>query len=163
MSGVLSVTITTGAQTLPQLEARTLSGKTVTLPDALRGHIAVFVVGFSRPSKTPTAAWGKRLAQELAGSNIDVYEAAVLQDVPRFFRGMVTSGIRKSVPAAQHDRFLVLIEKEGEWKKLAKFSEPDAAYVLLVDRAANVVWTTHRPVDDSAIAELRQQVGAITK
>src|SRR5689334_4598639 len=86
---------------IPQMDVRTLSDKTVRLPDAARDHVAVFVIGFTRGSQSPAAAWGKRLAQELANCDCLLYQAAVLQDVPRLFRGMVVSGIRRGVPPAQ--------------------------------------------------------------
>ena len=151
------------AQDIPTLSARTLGEKTVTLPEAFVGHITVLVVGFTRSSQSPCAAWGKRLTQELTNSDVQLYQAAVLQDVPRLFRGMVISGIRKGVPASQHDRFLVLTERQDEWKKLAQFSEPDAAYVLLIDRAGKIVWITHRAADDNALSELRAQIAVLGK
>jgi ATP10 protein len=149
------------AQLLPQTEARTLSEKKVTFPDAVRGHVAVVVIGFTHASRTPASAWGKRIAQEFANSDVQYYQAAMLQDVPRLIRGMVTSGIRKGVPLAEHDRFLLLFDKEDEWKKIAQFSESEAAYVLLLDREAKVVWTTHRNVDDNAVAELLNHIAAV--
>jgi hypothetical protein len=151
------------AQLLPQIEARTLSEKRVPFPDALRGHIAVVVIGFTHASRNPASAWGKRVAQQFADSDVQYYQAAMLQDVPRLIRGMVTSGIRKGVPKAEYDRFLLLFEKEDEWKRVAQFSEPDAAYVLLVDREGNVNWTTHRNVDNDAIAELQSHIASLKK
>jgi hypothetical protein len=151
------------AEALPLTSAKTLSDKRVVLPDAVRGHVAVIVIGFRHASRNRSAEWGKRLEQQFAGSDVTCYEAAMLQDVPRLMRGMVVSSIRKGVPAAQHDRFLVLLEKEDEWKKLAKFSEGDAAYVLLVARDGNVVWTTHAKMDEPQVAELQKQIALLRK
>jgi ATP10 protein len=148
-------------QVLPQSEARTLSEKKVTFPEALRGRITVIVIGFTHASRNTAAAWGKRIAQEFGHSDVQYYQAAMLQDVPRLIRGMVTSGIRKGVPPSEHDRFLLLFDKEDEWKKIAQFSEPDAAYVLLLDREAKVVWSTHGNVDDNAVAELESHIAAV--
>ena len=147
-------------QVLPQTEARTLSDKKILLPQALRGT-TVIVIGFTHASRNPAAAWGKRIAQAFGHSDVQYYQAAMLQDVPRFIRGMVTSGIRKGVPPSEHDRFLLLFDKEDEWKKVVQFSESDAAYVLLLDREAKVIWTTHRNVDDNAVAELLRQIAAM--
>jgi hypothetical protein len=148
---------------IPQIQARNLSDKTVQLPDAVRGHVAVFVIGFTKASHTPASDWGKKLAQELSDCDCMFYQAAVLQDVPRLLRGMVVSGIRRSVPASQHDRFLLIYERQDEWKKLAQYSDRDAAYVIVFDAAGNAVWITHRNVNDTVAAELRHQISILKK
>jgi len=46
-----------GDQQFPRLEEENLNGQQVVLPDAASGKVAVFVMGFSKTSKTPTEAW----------------------------------------------------------------------------------------------------------
>ena len=46
-------------------------------------------------------------------------------------------------------------------RRKVQFSESDAAYVLLLDREAKVIWTTHRNVDDNAVAELLSHIAAV--
>jgi hypothetical protein len=47
---------------------------------------------------------------------------AVLEDVPGFIRGMVTSGIRRGIPPAEQDRFVTLFRGEADLKRFVAYS-----------------------------------------
>jgi hypothetical protein len=158
---LVSITLPLRAQDqiIPSCTAETLTDKKVTLPNDVRGHISVFVVGFSRKSKDPANAWSKRLQEEFAGNpNVAVYEVAHLQGAPRLLRGMIVSGMRKGVPPEQEERFLVVTEKEDEWKRWANFTEPDNAYVLILNKSAEATWRTHESLNDKILEYTKAEV-----
>ncbi len=147
------------AQTMPATNAETLAGHKVALPDAVRGHLSLFIVGFSRNSKTPTADWNKNLRQQFANDhNLQICQVAELQDAPRMFRSMIVSGIRKGVPPDQQNNFFVLTEGADAWKKWMGFSAPDDAYIVLVDGSGATLWKTHGNFSEGALAELKQHL-----
>src|ERR1700692_4911902 len=94
---LLSVSITSSAQTLPVVHGTSVSGKSVNLPDQIKGRTGVLVIGFSRGSSAPAAAWAMRLKADF-GRNPDVviFRLAFLEEVPRLFRGLATAGVKKS-------------------------------------------------------------------
>ena len=49
------------AQSLPSTAGETLSGKPIVLADAVRGHTAVLVAGFSREGGNGTGDWVKAI------------------------------------------------------------------------------------------------------
>lgn len=130
------------AQTIPHTEAEVLSGKKIVLPDAFSGHPALIIIGFSRAGGDSAGRWGKELRKDF-GEKIQVYSIAVLEDAPRLMRGMIKRGMRSGVPKTEQDRFAVLEHDEDAWKKLADFSDPDAAYLLLTDSQSMVRWRGH--------------------
>ena len=148
----------TFAQSLPRFEAQTLSGKKAVFPDALQGRPAIFVVGFSRKSQAQTKVWGRHLAEESGLAEQPYYEVAILEDVPRFIRGVVANGIRKSVPEKQHDRFLLVYAAEKEWKQLVEYSAADDAYVVVVDKAGRLLWKTHGSFTEVDWAALKSKL-----
>ena len=132
------------AQVIPHTEPETLSGKKIVLPDAILGHPAVLIVGFSRAGGDSSGRWAKQLRQEFAtDSNVRIYSVAELQDAPKLARGIIRHNMRGSIPQNEQDSFILLYDNEDDWKKLAEFSDPNDAYILLADAAGRIRWRTH--------------------
>ena len=146
---------------IPDLQSTTLAGQTVDLPSALQGKVGILVVGFSRESRVPAAAWGKRLATDFDHAPTTLYfELPVIEDVPRLLRGVVLRAIGREVAPAAQPHFLPIISQEAEWKSVAHFAEPNAAYVLVVDGAGSVRWQTSGDPTDERYDSLRQAVSS---
>jgi hypothetical protein len=132
------------AETLPRVEGESLSGKRVVLPDDTHGKIAFLVIGFSKKGGDASGLWERRLKQDFGSDQAYViHPIAVLEDAPRFIRGMIKAGIRRSTPPAEQDRFVILVHGEQTLKQFAGFSGPDDAYLLLVDANGEVRWKGH--------------------
>ena len=145
------------SEQLPKTASESLAGRQITLPDSLKGLVSVVIVGFSKSSQTQVKEWETR-AQKQFGDKFDVYQVAVLEDAPRFVRGMITHAMKGSIPAARQDHFLVVVKGEAELKKAAAFSAADEAYVLLLDSGGEIRWRTHGAVSEEALKELSEQV-----
>jgi hypothetical protein len=160
---MLLVAACVSAQVIPRIEGETLSGDKIALPDALAGHPAILIVGFSRAGGESSGRWDKELRQDFANdSNLRIYSVAELQDAPRMVRGMIRRGMRGSVPKSEQDSFVLLYQDEDAWKKLVDFSAPDDAYILLVDAGGNIRWHTHaKGPDPQAVKALRDETGKI--
>jgi hypothetical protein len=128
---------------LPRLEGRSLSGKQIVLPDDAYGKIALLVIGFTKKSSQANRAWGQRFKKDFGNDGYVVYPVAVLEDVPEFIRGLVTSGIRRGVPPEDQVYFLTLFHGEADLKRFVAFSAPDEAYLLLLDARGEVRWRGH--------------------
>jgi hypothetical protein len=142
---------------MPKIAGESLAGRQVVLPDSLKGHAAVVILGFSKSSQTSVKEWDTRTRKEL-GAAFDVYQVAVLEDAPRFVRGMITHAMRGSTPAARQEYFLVVVKGEAELKKAVAFSEGDDAYVLLLDSGGEIRWHTHGLVSDALLKELQDKL-----
>jgi hypothetical protein len=159
---IVVTTLSCIAQAVPSGQVETLSGRKLTLPDAIRGQVSIFIVGFSRSSKDQTSEWGKNLKLlTTADRNLKVHQVVELQGAPRIFRGMIVSGIRKSVPSDRYDDFFVVTDNEDGWKQWVGFSAPDDAYVVLADKSAQQVWKTHGAFNQTLLAELRTRATAL--
>ena len=145
------------SEQLPKTASESLAGRQMMLPDALKGRSAVVIVGFSKSSQTSVKEWDTRARKQL-GAAFDVYQVAVLEDAPRFVRGMITHAMKGSTPADRQDHFLIVVKGEVELKQAAAFSASDDAYVLLLDGTGDVRWRTHGAVSDAALRELQEHV-----
>lgn len=145
------------AQSIPHVQTDTLSEHKITLPDAALGHPAIFNIGFSRAGGDSTQRWGRELRKELSGNaGLNFFSVAVLQDAPKMVRGMIRHGMRSSVPKNEQDTFVLIYDGEQIWKDFAGFSNPDEAYIVLVDAKGAVLARVHgKTPDPSAIATLK--------
>jgi hypothetical protein len=144
---------------MPKTEGQSLAGSKVVLPDAAAGKVAVLIFGFTKASKMPTGAWAKRLREDFGTrADFDLYQLPVLEDVPRFVRGMVISGIKKGVPENQRGHFVPILQGEAELKKFVHYNEPDDAYLVVLSRTGNVVDLSHGVPNDADYSKLRKTI-----
>ena len=144
-------------QTLPHLEGETLSGKPIILPDAAHGKIALLTMGFSKKGGHVCGEWQKRFNQDFGkNASYAAYPVAVLEDMPRFVRGMATGGMRRDTPPEQLDKFVLLFHDEAEWKKFVGYAASDDAYLLLLDGKGEVRWRGHGVLQEKDYAPLRE-------
>jgi hypothetical protein len=132
------------SESLPRLKGETLSGKQIVLPDDAHGKIALLVIGFTKKGGQSTDVWGKRFKKDFGtDQRYVVYPVAVLEEVPRFIRGIVTSGMRRGVAPGEQDRFVTLFQGEAGLKHFVAYSSPDEPYLLLLDADGKVQWHGH--------------------
>jgi hypothetical protein len=156
------ITVRLFCESLPRIGGQTLSGKPLVLPEAVKGHAALLILGFTRGSKEQTKSWGQRVQHEFGtNTRLLVYSVAVLEDVPRFIRGMVVHGIKSDTPPERHDWFLVLYSGEKELKRVTGFQQPDDAYILLLAPNGEIRGNIHGPVSDGGIMQIRNALGAL--
>ena len=156
--GLQGVAQGVGAQ-IPATQATALDGHSVNLPSQLPGRATVFIVGFGRHSQNATTAWEKPVRLQLAHPPaIGFYDVAMIAEVPSFMRSFVLRAIKHDVPDVLKPNFLPLTEREDDWRRVAGYTpnQPEAAYVLLVDAAGKVRWSTHEAFTPAGFAQLTQ-------
>ena len=135
-------------QDLPKTAGETLSGKHIVLSDEVRGHSAVLVAGFSREGGNGTGAWVKAIHADGALAGMAVYEIAQIAGAPGMIRGMIKSGMKKNVPAAEHDKFIVLTQDDKPWRTYFDVSDDKLPYVVMIDASGKVLWRGHGSAAD---------------
>ena len=130
------------APQLPSTQAKTLTGRAVTLPVPDHPQTLV-VVGFSKASSGAVKAWWlqtKPVCQ--AHPALACYEAAVIEDAPSFVRGIIVNGMKRDMDPSRQDTFVTVVENESAWKQAFGFGAPDDAYLALFDNTGKVLWHT---------------------
>jgi hypothetical protein len=160
----LLISLDLAAQQLPRLQEDNLAGQKVDLPDAASGKVAVLVFGFTHASQTTTEAWVKRIQADFSKtSGFELYQLPVLEDAPRFIRGMVVSGMKKGVAENLRANFIPVLHDEAELKKLVGYSEKDDAYMVVLDRGGKVAYQAHSATPDQGYAQLQAKVESLLK
>lgn len=144
---------------MPRVEGESFAGRKVVLPDDAKGKVAILVFGFTKASKGPTGAWADKIFSEFGmEQGFELYQLPVLEDVPRFIRGMVISSIKKGVKENMRDHFVPILQHEAEFKKLVSYKEPDDAYLVILDPGGQIVQQMHGPFSDTAYEQLRKEI-----
>ena len=160
-STALLLALSASAATIPSATGTALDGHTITLPRDLPARATILILGFSQRSADTTTLWEKPIRASLApdlGSPpaIGYLDMPFLEDAPSFIRPLILRSIRKQIPEALKPHFLPLTSGEATWKQVASFSpsDPDAAYILLVDRSGTIRWQTHEPFTPTRLNDL---------
>ena len=146
------------AQQIPATPGETLSGRSIVLANAIRGQRAILVAGFSHEAGNGTSAWVRAIQADSALAGIPVYQIAQIAGAPGFVRGMIKGSMKKGVPAAEHDRFVVLTQDEKPWRSYFEVGDDKVPYVVMIDAAGAVVWRGH-----GAAAELEPKLKAAVR
>jgi hypothetical protein len=140
---------------MPPLRGESLSGRKATLPDAARGRVALVALGFTYDSRFAVEAWVTRFRRDFgADSGATFFEVPVLGGMARVARPFIDGGMRRGTPKALHENVITIYGAAGEWKRRLGFREPDAAYLLLLDRGGRVVWSHGGPFREEDYALL---------
>jgi len=100
------------------------------------------VVGASKKGGERTEAWKSRFIGDF-GSNphATYYVAALLENVPAPFRGMIRAGMRRGTPEAARSHVLTCTSDEAAWKKYLAMSDDSLPGVLLLDESGRLLWS----------------------
>jgi hypothetical protein len=140
--------VTCAAQTLPATAGETLSGKPIVLADAMRGHPAILIAGFTKAGGDGAGAWAKAVKSDTALAGIPVYSMAMLERAPGFVRGMIKSSMRKGATPDEQDRFVILTQDEKLWRSYFGVTDDKDPYVVLLDANGQVRWHGHGTAKD---------------
>lgn len=136
------------AQSIPATVGETLSGKRVKPAGEVRGRAVILVAGFSHDGGVRCGAWMKTIESDPALKDVPVLELAMLEKAPGIIRGVIKSGMRKGVSAAEQDRIVVMTQDQPLWEKFFGVGDDKDPYVLLLNAQGEVVWHGHGQAAD---------------
>lgn len=87
-----------------------------------------------------------------------MYQLPVLEEVPRFIRGMVISGMKKGVRENMRDHFVPILQHEAELKTFVSYREKDDAYLVVLDTSGYAVDQMHGLFSDAAYSQLKSEI-----
>ena len=113
------------------------------MAEAIRGHLAVLIAGFSKDGGDGCGAWAKAVREDPALRAAEVYELVMLEGAPSFVRPFIKSGIRKGLSIADQDQFVILTQDEKLWRSYFGVDNGKEPWVVLIDAGGRVLWHGH--------------------
>jgi hypothetical protein len=74
---------------------------------------------------------------------------------------MVISGIKKGVPEAERDHFVIVLQSEAELKKFVGYKEPDDAYLVTLDPNGKTVQQLHGAPTLEAYSGVKKELDSL--
>jgi hypothetical protein len=131
------------AQSLPSTEGETLGGHRVVVAQAVRGHTAVLIAGFSKDAGDGSSAWSKAVHGDPVLQGALVYQLVMLERAPSLIRPMIKSGMRKGMSAREQEECVILTADEKLWRSYFGVDNDKEPWVSLIDAGGRVVWHGH--------------------
>ncbi len=144
---------------LPKLRGEFLTGRDAALPEMAAGRVALLLLGFTYKSRFAVEAWANRFRMEFPSDpGVTFYEIPMIGGPARLGKWFIDSGMRRGTPKNDYERVITVYKNTGAWKQRARFQDPDAAYLILLDRTGSVAWLYRGVFDEAALQELRTKV-----
>jgi hypothetical protein len=122
---------------LPKIEAATLTGRIVALPNAFQGRPSVVLLGFSKNAGYQAQDWVKPLYKEY-GQKVGVFQVPIIEAVPRILRGYAQKMMRQITPEALYDQVLLLDKGEKAWHTFLAHRNDDDIHVIVIDQEGRI-------------------------
>ena len=148
------------ASTLPRLEADSLGGKHVVLPDDAGGKPIVLVLGFAPESEPAVNTWAHQLLTAV-GAKAQIYVVVVADSKPFFAtKRKVKNKIAGSALATQaqlQNNVLITFQGQG-WRGIVPPGPGKDAGIVVTDASGTVVYTKREPYSAAALADATKAV-----
>jgi|HubBroStandDraft_6_1064221.scaffolds.fasta_scaffold265552_2 hypothetical protein len=156
--GVLPPAFSVG-DTLPVLKGESLNGKSIELPVAAQGKVALLVLGFSHDSQVAVEGWTKRFRTDFeADQRARFYEIRMVGGLKVMAKPLIEGGIRKDTQGEDYAHVITVFGGTGFWKDRLRFRNEKDAYLILLGQEGVIRWVAHGFVSEAKYAELAAEV-----
>jgi hypothetical protein len=125
----------------PELKSKSLAGNFVTLPEAVRGKVALICVAFMRSAQSMIDSWTRPFEQEFGKeSRFVIYEVPMIGSGWKLFSLVIDSGMRGGIPVEKHDNILTFYGDYSGYQKALGMENTKFAYIFLLDQEGIIHW-----------------------
>jgi hypothetical protein len=127
----------------PTITAPSLDGTPVTLPEGVRGRVALVVIAFEQAVQAQIDSWvGPFEAAFKTNPGVVVYEVPMIDSALwRVMRGMIDAGMRAGIPK-QRQAFVVTYYGASEpYREALGMDDRSLAYLFLLDGEGTIRWS----------------------
>ena len=140
----------------PVLQAESLQGRRVRLPDQLKGERNLLLVAYERKQQADLDTWLAVLdTLPLQPPAFAYYELPTIGNNYKFMRPVIDGGMKQGIPdRAQRDRTITLYLDVDWFRAQVGTDTTDAVAALLVDRQGTILARWYGPYTEAAGAGL---------
>jgi len=147
----------------PVLNAESLAGDAVALPDSIKGRVALVVMSFKRDSQSQNDSWLGPFEKEFGQKQgFFFYEVPMIRRRFVFMAPLIDSGMRAAIPNEKHKNVVTFYGDVEPYKQALKIQDIYLGYAFLLDRQGVIRWQGQgmaKPDDIKALLETAQRLG----
>ncbi|AZG34686.1 MAG: hypothetical protein V7771_08480 [Shewanella psychromarinicola] len=141
-------------QAFPSVSGQNLEEKSMTLPDDLKGEVALLLIGYKQDSQFDIDRW--LIGLDMTQTQVSVFEVPTIQGLfPRMFSTFIDNGMRSGIPKPLW-KGVVTVYKDGE--KVQAFTgneKPNNTRVVLLNAQGKVIYFYDQGFSVDALNQLR--------
>ena len=161
-SAAVPVTRLAVGDMLPPLRGEFLTGRPALLPQAASAKVALLLLGFTYDSRFQVEAWAKAFRHEFEKNpKVTFYEIPMIGGMARMGKWFIDSGMRRGTPKADQEHVITVYGGTDAWKQRVGFSDPKAAYLILIDGGGRVAWQCSGEFGEERYKELSSQTSKL--
>jgi len=142
---------------MPSLKGSFLSGKSAVLPDAGRGKVAMYLIGFTYDSRFAVEAWAERYKKDYAANpGMTFFEVPVIGGMAMLGKPFIDRGMRNGTPKQFHENVLTVYGGAGALRKAFAAKNDKHAVIVLCDREGLAQWTWEGMMDETKYLEMKK-------
>ena len=132
------------------------------LPQAAEGRVALLLLGFTYKSRFAVEPWAERFRTQFQSDpRVTFYEMPIIGGMAKLGKWFIDSGMRRGTPKEDYEHVVTVYRDVDSWKRRVRFVDPDAAYLILLDRTGKVAWLHQGGFDDGAFQTLSHKVSEL--
>jgi len=138
----------------PEVSAKSLARTSVTIPDEVKGQVALIAVAFLRESQSQLDSWLEPFAKKFGDrEGFAYYEVPMISSGYKFMRFLIDNGMRDGIPTEKHKNVVTMY---GDVEKYMKELDLDAryGYAFLLDKEGIIRWQGQSFSTPESITEL---------
>jgi hypothetical protein len=142
------------------LPAQNLKGEPRVFPADIAQRRAVIVLTFSKSASDQASEWTRKLRENEQKLAANIYQIAILEDVPALFRSFVISGLTRAVPKNLHDNFWIATSSSREWQERTGSKSLNEANVFVLEDRTQITWRFHGAFSETILNGLLAALSA---
>ena len=75
----------------------------------------------------------------------------------------IDSGMRRGTPEADYEHVITVYGSTDSWKQRVRFTDPDTAYLVLLNRTGEVAWRHQGAFGDRAFEALSRNIRELVR
>ena len=148
----------------PELRGEFLTGRKVVLPQESEGRVTLLLIGFTYQSRFAVEAWAEKfIGQFRADPRVSFFEVPMIGGLARLAKWFIDSGMRRGTSEEDYEHVITVYRDTDSWKRRLSFTEPDVAYLILLDRTGKVAWRHQGGFEDGAFRALSRKTSELVE
>lgn len=157
-------------QQFPALSGKTLTDKTISIPQDTKGKFTLIGMAYSKKSEESLKGWFQPVYTTFIDKNKSMWETSSPYNVNIYFIPML-AGIKEMAASTIEKKLKEGVDKElqpfvllyagniDEYKQKLKFNGKDKAYFFVLDKNGKIVYATSGDYSDKKMQEIEDMLG----